>query len=94
MHVIFATPGVLLAAWTAAVLAVLALPAEALSGSPAAAEELLVWLGRFPGSAGSALAAEVLAAQGGADMIRTHEPAPLLDALKVLAAHEAGKPPH
>lgn len=43
--------------------------------------------GRAPGEAGAAsLAAELLAARNGADFIRTHEPAPLRDALAVLAA--------
>jgi dihydropteroate synthase type 2 len=43
--------------------------------------------GRAPGEAGPAsLAAELLAAQGGADFIRTHEPAPLRDGLAVLSA--------
>ena len=51
--------------------------------------------GRAPGEASAAtLAAEVLAALNGADMIRTHEPGPLVDALKVLKAHDAGKTPH
>ena len=48
--------------------------------------------GREPGKASAAtLAAEIMAAQAGADMIRTHEPGPLVDALKVMAACEAGK---
>ncbi|MGB3811454.1 MAG: dihydropteroate synthase [Parvibaculum sp.] len=43
--------------------------------------------GRAPGEAGAAtLAAELFAAQNGADFIRTHEPAPLRDGLAVLAA--------
>lgn len=43
--------------------------------------------GRAPGEAGAAtLAAELLAVQNGADLIRTHEPRPLGDALAVLAA--------
>jgi dihydropteroate synthase type 2 len=43
--------------------------------------------GRSPQEAGPAtLAAELLAAAGGVDFIRTHEPAPLADALAVLAA--------
>tara|TARA_R110000824_G_scaffold390760_4_gene587607 strand:+ start:25340 stop:26155 length:816 start_codon:yes stop_codon:yes gene_type:complete len=44
-------------------------------------------VGRGPGEAGAAtLAAELAASQAGADYIRTHEPAPLCDGLKVLAA--------
>ena len=44
--------------------------------------------GRAPDESGPAtLAAEVLAASGGADYIRTHEPAPLRDALAVLQAY-------
>ena len=51
--------------------------------------------GREPGEAGAAtLSAEILAALNGADMIRTHEPAPLCDALKVIAAHEAQRAGH
>lgn len=43
--------------------------------------------GRGPGEAGAASrAAELIAAQNGADFIRTHEPAPLRDALAVWAA--------
>ncbi len=42
--------------------------------------------GRAPGEAGAAtLAAELLAAERGAGFIRTHDPAPLADALAVLA---------
>ncbi|MFN4354641.1 dihydropteroate synthase [Parvibaculum sp.] len=42
--------------------------------------------GRAPGEAGAAtLAAELLAVQRGARLIRTHEPGPLADALAVLA---------
>ncbi len=45
--------------------------------------------GRAPGEAGAAtLAAELLAARAGARFIRTHEPAPLIDALAVLACFE------
>ena len=45
--------------------------------------------GRAPGEAGAAtLAAELLAVRQGAAMIRTHEPAPLADALAVLARFE------
>ncbi|TYN39729.1 sulfonamide-resistant dihydropteroate synthase Sul2, partial [Salmonella enterica subsp. enterica serovar Typhimurium] len=43
--------------------------------------------GRGPGDVGAAtLAAELAAAAGGADFIRTHEPRPLRDGLAVLAA--------
>jgi dihydropteroate synthase type 2 len=43
--------------------------------------------GRAPDEAGPAsLAAELLAARNGADFVRTHEPAPLRDALAVLSA--------
>ena len=43
--------------------------------------------GRGPGDVGAAtLAAELTAAAGGADFIRTHEPRPLRDGLAVLAA--------
>ncbi|MEQ8282416.1 MAG: dihydropteroate synthase [Parvibaculum sp.] len=46
--------------------------------------------GRAPGEAGAAsLAAELLAAIGGADYIRTHEPRPLADALAVYTALKA-----
>jgi len=46
--------------------------------------------GRAPQEAGAAsLAAELLAAIGGADYIRTHEPRPLADALAVYAALQA-----
>lgn len=45
--------------------------------------------GRAPGEAGAAtLAAELLAIQRGAAMIRTHEPAPLTDALAVMTRFE------
>jgi dihydropteroate synthase type 2 len=45
--------------------------------------------GRAPGEAGAAtLAAELLAARAGARFIRTHEPAPLIDALAVAARFE------
>ncbi|MBI1260998.1 MAG: dihydropteroate synthase [Rhizobiales bacterium] len=48
--------------------------------------------GRAPGEAGAASqAAELLAALAGAEFIRTHEPAPLKDALSVLAAFQAQK---
>jgi len=48
--------------------------------------------GRAPGEAGAAtLAAELLAAANGADLIRTHEPAPLVDALKVLDCLDNGR---
>lgn len=48
--------------------------------------------GRAPGESGPAtLAAEVLAALAGADYIRTHEPAPLRDAMAVLQAFQAPK---
>ena len=43
--------------------------------------------GRAPGKAGAvSLAAELQAAQNGADFVRTHEPAPLKDGLAVLSA--------
>ncbi|HEY4344094.1 MAG TPA: dihydropteroate synthase [Parvibaculum sp.] len=43
--------------------------------------------GRSPEESGAAtLAAELLAAQNGADFIRTHAPAPLMDALAVVSA--------
>lgn len=46
--------------------------------------------GRAPGEAGAAtLAAELLAAARGAGFIRTHEPAPLIDALAVAARFQA-----
>lgn len=48
--------------------------------------------GRAPGEAGAASqAAELLAVLAGADFIRTHEPAPLKDALTVLTAFQAQK---
>lgn len=47
--------------------------------------------GRAPGEAGGAtLAAELLAVERGARFIRTHEPAPLADALAVLAQFDTG----
>ncbi|MCF8470393.1 MAG: dihydropteroate synthase, partial [Parvibaculum sp.] len=47
-------------------------------------------VGRAPGEAGAAtLAAELLAALHGAAVIRTHEPAPLLDALTIAARFKA-----
>lgn len=47
--------------------------------------------GRAPGEAGAAtLAAELLAVQRGARLIRTHEPAPLADALAVMARFDTG----
>jgi dihydropteroate synthase type 2 len=53
--------------------------------------------GRGPQEAGAAsLAAEIFAVQQGADYIRTHEPAPLNDALAVwqaLAPETHGNPP-
>ncbi|MGD2402662.1 dihydropteroate synthase, partial [Escherichia coli] len=42
--------------------------------------------GRGPGDVGAATLAAELAAAGGADFIRTHEPRPLRDGLAVLAA--------
>jgi len=39
-----------------------------------------------------ALAAELFAAAKGADFIRTHEPAPLRDALKIWAGLEGNRP--
>ncbi|MDO8288567.1 MAG: dihydropteroate synthase [Parvibaculum sp.] len=43
--------------------------------------------GRAPDEAAAiTLAAELMAAQAGADFIRTHEPAPLIDGLKLLSA--------
>ncbi len=47
--------------------------------------------GRAPGEAGAAtLAAELLAVQQGARFVRTHEPAPLADALAVMARLDTG----
>ena len=49
-------------------------------------------VGRAPGEAGAAtLAAELLAALHGAAVIRTHEPAPLLDGLTIAARFKAGQ---